>query len=206
VSSDDLLTIHTDGASRGNPGQAAIAYTIARQGHPTIEVSECLGQATNNVAEYTALVRALRHALDLGADKHVVVHSDSELMVKQMSGEYSVKNEDLKPLYKEATALCGRFTHRPSIRHVRRAQNARADELCNEALDGRPRGRGRAVATTAPADEPSRPQGLHDLAVARLKAAAKAWTDRSPQAAGPDEVWQDLVTLLLEHGVKFPPK
>src|SRR5947209_5089703 len=85
------LTIHTDGASRGNPGDAAFAYVIARDGAPALEEAGLLGQATNNQAEYTALVRALEHALDLGPRNRLIIHSDSELLVKQMNGAYRFK-------------------------------------------------------------------------------------------------------------------
>ena len=131
-----LLTIHTDGASRGNPGPAAFAYVIARDGEEPIEEAGKIGRMTNNQAEYIALVRALEHALELGEHHRVVVHSDSELLVKQMSGEYRVKNEDLRDLYEEARDLCGRFRGGVTFQHVRREQNARADALGNEALDG----------------------------------------------------------------------
>src|SRR4051812_12032488 len=86
--SHPLLTIHTDGASRGNPGAAAYAYIIERDDGDVIEEAGLLGDVTNNQAEYAALVRSLRHALELGVDHSVVVNSDSELMVKQMNGEY----------------------------------------------------------------------------------------------------------------------
>lgn len=129
------VIIYTDGAARGNPGPAAFAYVISREGQADIEESGCLGSATNNVAEYTALVRALTHALSLGAT-HALLHSDSELLVKQMNGEYRVKHADLKPLYLEAKRLAGQIGA-VTIRHVRREQNSRADELCNEALDNR---------------------------------------------------------------------
>lgn len=132
-----VLTIHTDGASRGNPGEAACAYVICRDGQPPIEKADCLGQMTNNQAEYTALVRALQRALELGSQHRVILHSDSELMVKQMNGEYRVKNEELRGLYEQACALRRRFEGAVTIRHVRREQNKRADQLCNEALDGK---------------------------------------------------------------------
>lgn len=133
----DVLTIYTDGASRGNPGAAAFAYVISREGQQPIEEAECLGDATNNQAEYTALVRALERALQLGPHHRLLVHSDSELMVKQMNGEYRVKNAELRDLYEQACALRQRFEGAVTIRHVRRALNKRADELCNQALDGK---------------------------------------------------------------------
>src|SRR4249919_1555725 len=125
-----LLRIHTDGASRGNPGATAYAYVISPEDGPSLEEAGCLGEMTNNQAEYTALVRALEHALQLGRHHRLVIHSDSELMVKQMKGEYRVKDAGLRSLYDEARGLWERFDERPRIVHVRRAQNSRADELC----------------------------------------------------------------------------
>src|SRR5207245_1594001 len=95
--------------SRGNPGEAAFAYVIAGSSAEPIEEAGCLGKMTNNQAEYTALIRALRHARELGTDHRLLIHSDSELMVKQMNGEYRVKNEDLLDLYEEARDLCREF-------------------------------------------------------------------------------------------------
>src|SRR5262249_39852201 len=138
------LTIPPDGASRGNPGAAAFAYVIARKGRPTIENAGRLGELTNNQAEYAALVRALEHALKLGANHRVVLHSDSELMVKQMKGEYKVKNEDLRPLFQRARDLAKEFAGGVSFVHVRRELNKRADQLGNDALDGKFRAAGEA--------------------------------------------------------------
>src|SRR5204862_4092873 len=118
---DDTATIFTDGAARGNPGPAACAYVIASPDLPPVEHAERLGTATNNVAEYTALVHALARAAELGL-KRLAIFSDSELMVKQMNGEYSVKNADLKELYDEARALRRRF-ETVSLSHVRRGDN-----------------------------------------------------------------------------------
>jgi ribonuclease HI len=132
-----VLTIYTDGASRGNPGAAAFAYVINRDGQPVLEEADCLGQMTNNQAEYTALIRALERALELGPHHRVIVYSDSELMVKQMNGEYRVRNEELRGLYEQACALRRRFEGPVTIRHIRREQNKRADQLCNNALDGK---------------------------------------------------------------------
>jgi ribonuclease HI len=129
----DTWTIYTDGGSRGNPGPAAYAYVIKRPGIADIEEKVYLGQTTNNVAEYTGLVKALEHAKELGGRK-LVVNSDSELMVKQMNGQYRVKNAGLTPLYQQAVALRKQFDS-IAIKHVYRQQNAQADRLCNEALD-----------------------------------------------------------------------
>jgi ribonuclease HI len=136
----DTATMHIDGASRGNPGPAAYAVVLARPGHPTIEIADTIGKATNNVAEYTALVEGLELATELGV-KQLVVFSDSELMVKQMNGEYKVKHPDMLPLYQEAKRLVSGLT-KFTITHVRRENNKRADEIGNDALDGRPRRRG----------------------------------------------------------------
>jgi ribonuclease HI len=128
------LIIHTDGASRGNPGQAGIGIVIYDEaGNVVREVSQGLGRTTNNVAEYTALVEALRQALKLGAEE-VTVRSDSELMVKQIRGEYAVKNVGLQPLFVEARRLLLRFP-RWRIEHVPREENRRADELANRGID-----------------------------------------------------------------------
>jgi ribonuclease HI len=190
-----VLTIHTDGASRGNPGDAAFAYVIARDGQPPIEEADCLGQMTNNQAEYTALVRALEHALELGAHHRLLIHSDSELMVKQMNGEYRVKNEELRDLYEQACALRRRFEGPVTIRHVRRAQNKRADELCNEALDGKRCAMPRAVpALAAPSLSPA--PSLREDALTYLRQIA---ADPSPE-----QVWKRLVEILERHGYNLP--
>lgn len=128
------LTINIDGAARGNPGPAAFGIYLQQEGQPPLEIREKLGHTTNNVAEYTALVHALRKAVELGAND-VDIRSDSELLVKQMNGQYRVKNENILPLYQEATDLRRQI---PSVRikHVYREQNRDADRLCNEALDG----------------------------------------------------------------------
>jgi ribonuclease HI len=126
-------TMHIDGASRGNPGPAAFAFVIVRPGLPPTEASEIFGKATNNVAEYMALVRGLEAAADLGLFR-LAVFSDSELVVKQMNGEYGVRHPDLIPLHKRARELRKEFVSVP-IMHVRREDNQRADALCNAALD-----------------------------------------------------------------------
>src|SRR5262245_25371149 len=131
------ININIDGAARGNPGPAAFAYVITRDGEPPVEHAGCLGEATNNIAEYTALVRALERAAELGAAR-VHGRSDSEVLVKQMNGEYKVKNASLRELYDQAQELAARFKA-VSVEHVRREQNKRADQLCNDALDGRRR-------------------------------------------------------------------
>ena len=129
----DTWTIYTDGGSRGNPGPAAYAYVIKRPGSADIEEKAFLGKTTNNIAEYTGLVKALEHARDLGAKK-LLIHSDSELMVKQLNGQYKVKNEGLRPLFNQAVALRKHFDS-VVIKHIYREQNSEADALCNQAMD-----------------------------------------------------------------------
>jgi ribonuclease HI len=201
MSHPPTLRIHTDGASRGNPGAAAYAYVITPDGAAPIEEAGCLGEMTNNQAEYTALVRALEHALELGPDHHLMVHSDSELLVKQMNGQYRVKNEELRGLYDEAQGLRKRFTGGVTIRHVRRSQNSRADELCNEALDGKRSPSPRpAPRTAAPQPGPA----LRDEALACLHGAAAAWRQGAGEP-GAEQVWAELVRLLERRGVRLPP-
>ena len=126
--------LSTDGGARGNPGPAAFAYVLeAEDGTVLAEHGEAIGVATNNVAEYRALVAGLAHAVELGVDELEVV-SDSELLVKQMRGEYRVKNAALRELSLEAARLARRLG-RVSYTAVRREQNELADRLVNEALD-----------------------------------------------------------------------
>jgi probable phosphoglycerate mutase len=126
--------LFTDGGARGNPGPAAYGYVLeADDGTVLAAHGEKIGIATNNVAEYSALIAGLEKALELGVDEVEVV-SDSELMVKQMTGEYRVKNEALRELSLEAGRLAGRIG-RVDYKAVRREQNTLADKLVNEALD-----------------------------------------------------------------------
>ena len=130
-----LLEIHTDGASRGNPGEAAYAFTIQGQGMTTIEEAGLLGNLTNNKAEYKALIKALERALSLGTHHSLMIYSDSELMVKQMSGEYRVKNAELIDLYSDAKDIVNQFQGAVRFHHIPREKNKRTDELCNQVLD-----------------------------------------------------------------------
>jgi ribonuclease H / adenosylcobalamin/alpha-ribazole phosphatase len=126
--------LSTDGGARGNPGPAAFGYVLeAEDGSVLAEHGEAIGTATNNVAEYRALVAGLEKALELGVDDLEVV-SDSELLVKQMRGEYKVKNAALRELSLEAARLA-RQLESIAYKAVRREHNERADELVNEALD-----------------------------------------------------------------------
>ena len=126
--------LSTDGGARGNPGPAAFAYVLeSEDGHVLDARGEAIGTATNNVAEYRALVAGLARALELGLTDLEVV-SDSELLVKQMRGEYKVKNEALRELSLEASRLARRLG-RVRYSAVRREHNELADRLVNEALD-----------------------------------------------------------------------
>ncbi len=127
-------TLFTDGGARGNPGPAAYGYVLeADDGTVLAAHGERIGVATNNVAEYRALIAGLEKALELGLDEVGVV-SDSELLVKQMTGEYRVKNEALRKLNNEAERVARRIGE-VSYRAVRREHNELADRLVNEALD-----------------------------------------------------------------------
>ena len=126
--------LSTDGGSRGNPGPAAYGYVLeSEDGHVLDARGETIGRATNNVAEYRGLIAGLESALERGVDELEVV-SDSELLVRQMLGEYKVKNETLRTLQQEAADLAARLS-RVSYTAVPRAHNELADSLVNEALD-----------------------------------------------------------------------
>jgi ribonuclease HI len=126
--------LFTDGGARGNPGPAAYAYVLEdADGDVLAAHGEAIGVATNNVAEYSALIAGLEKAVELGVDELEVI-SDSELMVKQMRGEYKVKNEALRQLSLRAHALARRLA-RVTYTAVRREHNELADRLVNEALD-----------------------------------------------------------------------
>jgi ribonuclease HI len=128
------LVLHVDGGARGNPGPAAIGVVISDPSGALLEeLGETIGVATNNVAEYRALLRGIERAAALGA-REVEIVNDSELVARQLTGAYKVKHPAMKPLHAEATAALRGFDSW-RIRSVPRAQNARADELVNQALD-----------------------------------------------------------------------
>ncbi len=129
----ERVAIFTDGVSRGNPGPAAIGATIKdEQGRLTTSISQPIGQATNNQAEYRAIIAALEKAIGLGA-KQVDMRSDSELVVRQINGRYRVKNASLKPLYQQVKHLQNQLEGF-AITHIPRQQNTEADTLANIAL------------------------------------------------------------------------
>ena len=130
------LIIYTDGASRGNPGEAGIGVVVVTAaGEPVAEIADYLGRATNNVAEYTALQVGLEKARELGA-RRIEIRSDSELMVRQVNGQYRVNNEGLLPLFREVAALLRRF-EQVTVRHIPRERNRRADALANQGIDNK---------------------------------------------------------------------
>jgi ribonuclease HI len=135
------LVAYIDGGARGNPGPAGYGVRIERpDGTLVSEITGALGVATNNVAEYNGLLAALRYAVEHGV-RWLEVRSDSELLVRQMRGEYKVRNPALQQLHAEARGLAGRL-HRVTLTHVRREENREADRLSNVAMDESARGLG----------------------------------------------------------------
>ena len=131
---NEVITVEFDGGSRGNPGPAGIGIVLrARDGTPLVTIGRFIGRATNNVAEYRALITGLEKARELGAKK-LLIRGDSELIVRQMRGEYRVKNPDLKGLYDEAQFLLHQFDE-AKIEHNYREKNTLADRLANLAMD-----------------------------------------------------------------------
>jgi ribonuclease HI len=127
------IIIHIDGGARGNPGPAGAGVVLLTENGPLLEAGYWLGRMTNNMAEYNALIRSLQEAEKRGATE-LEIQSDSELMVRQLNGEYRVKNASLKDLFDDAYGRLRGF-EKWTIRHVRRENNARADELANVAMD-----------------------------------------------------------------------
>lgn len=193
--SQDAIQINIDGAARGNPGPGAFAF-VMRQGSKLIaEGAECLGRTTNNVAEYTALVRALNRAAELGL-RCLLIYSDSELLVKQMNGVYRVKNADLRELYDEAQSLSRKFDE-VTIKHVTRENNSDADRLCNQALDGRKSGKSGPSPVAPAAGLANARQDVLDC----LRTAAAAWAKGRPDDPPVEAVWDQLWSILQDHGL-----
>jgi len=132
----DKLIIHTDGGARGNPGPAAIGAVLQTTDNKVLaEVSEYIGETTNNQAEYKAVIAALEQAKDLKVQE-VNLYADSELVVKQLNREYKVKHPDLAPLYVKVYNLSQSFK-KIKFHHIPRERNKAADALVNQALDAR---------------------------------------------------------------------
>lgn len=131
----DKVVVHVDGGARGNPGPAAVGAVVSSpEGEPLTERGLYIGEATNNVAEYKAVLLGLELARELGA-REVEVINDSELVARQIGGQYKVKHAGLRPLFIETMRQLRDFD-RWTVRNVRRESNERADQLVNEALDG----------------------------------------------------------------------
>ena len=133
------LVIFTDGGCSGNPGPAAIGVVITKNGAVIREISKVIGEATNNIAEYTAVIYALQEALILKA-RDVLVKTDSELMARQLNGQYAVKHGHIKPLFDQVKHLYPGFRS-VEVVHVPREENARADRLARRALKANQDGR-----------------------------------------------------------------
>ncbi len=133
----DVIEVQCDGGSRGNPGPAAIGAVVldATVEPPALlqSISECIGVATNNVAEYRAVIEALRAAREY-SPRLIRVRADSQLVIRQLEGRYRVKNVGLRPLFEEARELLAQFDE-VDLEHVRRERNVDADALVNAALD-----------------------------------------------------------------------
>jgi len=128
------IIAYIDGGSRGNPGPAAAGFTLTDSAGTQLQAKAFfLGQATNNVAEYTSLVKALEAAKQIGAEQ-LTVFSDSELLVRQINGQYKVKSEQIRPLFRQAVSLLGEFKNW-QVRHIPRGKNEQADKLVNRALN-----------------------------------------------------------------------
>jgi ribonuclease HI len=136
----EKITMYTDGGARGNPGPAGIGVVIAHEGNVVSELSVYIGEQTNNFAEYEALIRGLKEIERLFSSKlsqcAVEIFMDSELVVRQIGGQYKVKEPSLKEKFSEVQVLLRRIPN-TTFTHVRREKNRRADELVNEAIDAR---------------------------------------------------------------------
>jgi len=127
------LTIYSDGASRNNPGEAGAGVFIVENDKPRETISRYLGQTTNNIAEYSAAIIGMEYAVQAGASR-VRLLADSELMVKQLNGQYKVKNEGLKPLYQKVKDLIAKIAS-VEVKYIPREMNREADALANRAID-----------------------------------------------------------------------
>lgn len=128
--------VYIDGAARGNPGEAGVGIVIKQGNKILFEVGSYIGKTTNNIAEYMALIRGLEEAIIMGGED-VKIMSDSELLVKQIKGEYKVKNQGLKPLYFHAKELTKKLKSF-EIEHAYREENKHADKLANQGIDSHP--------------------------------------------------------------------
>jgi probable phosphoglycerate mutase len=202
------FTAHCDGGSRGNPGPAGFGAVIEDpEGRVAARLSEFLGKQTNNYAEYSGLVAVLKWAAGKGV-KRLRVVSDSELMVKQMKGQYKVNNPGLRPLWEEARRL-SRTLNAFEMSHTLRAGNAEADRLANEAMDrgmgkGRDQGTGNRDQGTAASPGNDRPAG----APARIRdqGPSQSTAQRSPGRDQGTTPSSNREIRVPQPGVAQPPK
>lgn len=154
-----IYVANVDGAARGNPGPASYAVIVrAPDGSTQFRIGKYLGRATNNVAEYYALIGALDYAQSQNISR-LAVRSDSELLVRQMQGRYKVKSSDLRPLHERAQKMARALAHF-EIAHVRREQNSEADELANLALDATATVGGKPETASAPREKAASPTAI----------------------------------------------
>ncbi|MFW6138559.1 MAG: ribonuclease HI family protein [Spirochaetota bacterium] len=135
-----MKRIYIDGGSRGNPGQGAIGIVGFENNREIYRYGRKIGRCTNNYAEYTALIEALKYILgskQSGLENQIIIYSDSELLVNQIRGTYRVKNQNIAPLYREAKELLEKLEN-VQIEHVRRENNCTADRIVNRVLDSKP--------------------------------------------------------------------
>jgi len=191
------LVIYTDGASRGNPGPAAVGVAIQDESGRVVDtISQHLGEATNNQAEYRAVIAGLERALALGAT-HVMLHSDSELVVMQLSNRYKVKNEALKPLFQKVEVLRARLSAL-TISYIPREKNKQADRLANQALDGKnaqesPKVSGVTVRRATKTDYPALIEIIAELEKQHVDAVPQVFRTMSYQ-----EQVRDLDSILAD--------
>jgi len=151
----EKIVVYTDGGSRGNPGPAAAGFVLRdNNGVELKRKAFFLGKTTNNVAEYTAIIKAIEAALQIGAEK-LAIFSDSELLVRQINGRYKVKSENIKPLYRQAMDLMGQLNSW-KVSHVRREMNVQADAIVNQAIDRRADVEGRSASAASQNGKPVR--------------------------------------------------
>jgi len=129
-----MIKVYCDGGARGNPGPAAVGVVVYENDKKIFEISKCIGTATNNVAEYSAIIAALNKLIELDIKNDVIFNLDSELVVKQLNGNYRVKDTKLKQLYVSAIGLLSKLEV-VKITHIKREDNSYADKLVNNALD-----------------------------------------------------------------------
>jgi ribonuclease HI len=189
----EMITAYCDGGSRGNPGPSGYGVSVeGSHGEMVAELNEFLGVKTNNFAEYSALLAALEFSLTHG-HKGLRVVADSELMVKQIKGQYQVKSPELRPLYDEAKRRIAKLD-KFEIQHVLRNKNKRADALANEAMD---KGQGKSVRLAAPSPAKT-PTGPAPAATPKIQIAGRP-AAKTPAAAVSGQEFRGFVKNGVVH-------